>query len=371
MWALFSVFWKCQIAGWAAFVLFSLPIKIVVFGSVLAALATLYRDGLGFLMTLGMHEIYRRITYRKIPILGIVGIIAGLSLLGGLLEILLSILIHRTTDFHEPGFTNDTITLGVLYYRSGLFACWSLFYFGLRLTDESITKDSLLVRATASRDATELHLLRSQVSPHFLFNALNTIRYGLENPGTKLKKTVQSLADYLRFSLDHGGEDFVSLGEEYDAMRDYLKVEQTRFGKDLTCDCQMEESLRSVPAPGIILQPLVENAIKYGRETSDLPLQVKVSITQGSAERVQITVSNSGYWLQPNPIPNTPNKKSSHLGLQNLRRRLELLYSREQSLHIDEGNGWVSVEVQLPLEPQAKVQKTLQSWNISPLPDAL
>jgi len=192
------------------------------------------------------------------------------------------------------------------------------------------------------------------MNPHFLFNALNTIRYGIEKPKpehkSELKSTVQSLADYLRFSLDHGNDDFVSLGEEYDAMLDYLRVEKSRFRTDLVCECHIDETLRSVQVPGIILQPLVENAIKYGRETSSLPLQVRVSVTSDDQGMMSLKVSNSGDWIpqEKNDPPKQRLGKSSHLGLQNLRRRLELLYPGKHSLEIESDNGWVNVNVKLP-----------------------
>jgi hypothetical protein len=350
IWSRLSVFWQCQLGGWAAFIILSFPVKIVMFGSVTGAVASLYHEGLGFLLTLGMYQIYRRISYRSIPVIGIIALIVALSLLGSFLESRLLELLHHVYHFEVPGFATHPSVWGVRYYRSGLLVCWSLLYFGLRLTFESIEKDSRLAYATAGRSQAELQMLRAQMNPHFLFNALNTIRGGLEKPEPELKSTVQSLADYLRYSLDHGSEDLVPLGDEYDAMRDYLEVEKSRFRGDLACDCQMEEALRSVLVPGIALQPLVENAIKYGRETSDLPLQVKVRISEGSAGMLQMTVSNSGRWLEPESTSNTSNKKSSHLGLQNLRRRLELLYPGKHCLEIEDGNGWVTVAVQIPAE---------------------
>jgi LytS/YehU family sensor histidine kinase len=349
-----SVFWQCQLWGWAAFVILSFPVKIVLFGSVRGALISLNHEALGFLFTIGMYQIYRRISYQQVSLIGIITIILILSLLGGCLESLLSVLLHSIYHFHEPPFMTHPAIWGVRYYRSGLLVCWSLLYFGLRLTHESIEKDSRLAYATAGRSQAELQMLRAQMNPHFLFNALNTIRYGIEKPKpehkSELKSTVQSLADYLRFSLDHGNDDFVSLGEEYDAMLDYLRVEKSRFRTDLVCECHIDETLRSVQVPGIILQPLVENAIKYGRETSSLPLQVRVSVTSDDQGMMSLKVSNSGDWIpqEKNDPPKQRLGKSSHLGLQNLRRRLELLYPGKHSLEIESDNGWVNVNVKLP-----------------------
>ena len=336
-----SLFWKCQIGGWAAFVILSLPVKIVVFGSLSAAVVSLYRDGIGFLLTWGMYKLYSRVSYRRIPVLHVILLIILLSFLGSGIEMLVSQALHRVVPFEEAGFASDTVAIGVLYYRVALFACWSLLYFGLRLVYESMEKDGRLVRAVADHREVELQMLRAQMNPHFLFNALNTIRSGVDK--SDLRTIIQSLADYLRFSLDHGSDDLVPLGMEYDAMRDYLHVVKSRFQDALEIDCRIDESVRSVPVPGIILQPLVENAVKYGQETSDPPLRVRVDVSRVDAATVQILVGNSGRWTAPKE-----SEKSGHLGLENIRRRLALLYADKHRFEVAGDNGWVTVNIRIP-----------------------
>lgn len=186
-------------------------------------------------------------------------------------------------------------------------------------------------------------MIRAQTSPHFLFNALNTIRAGVEEVTPALGRLVQSLSDFLRFSLDHTQSDLISLGREFDAMRDYLAVEKSRFGDSLEFACEIAPSLRESLVPGIILQPLVENAIKYGQETSESPLKLTVRITAPDARTIRMEVSNSGHWLEPQA-----REKESHLGLQNLRHRLELLYPDRHGLDITEADGWVRVRLEIP-----------------------
>jgi LytS/YehU family sensor histidine kinase len=351
MWPKLSVFWKYQVGGWATFIIIFFPLKILTFGSVGVATHSLHNDATGFLLTLGMHEIYRRISFRTTPLHGIFVIVVLLSLVCGSLESIFINLFHRFIDHPWHRFTTTGAIWGVRYYQTSLLLVWSFAYFIMRLIYESAEKDSRLEAALRSHRTTELQMLRGQMNPHFLFNALNTICHGLEKPGVELKKIVHSLADYLRFSLDHGSEDFVSLGEEYDAMKDYLEVEKSRFRDDLLCECHLDETLRSIPVPGILLQPLVENAIKYGRDTSEFPMQVKVFVSRVPGGILQITVSNSGHWVSPTQSSRTiPMTKSSHLGLKNLRRRLKLQYPDNHEVKIQDGNGWVTVAVELPLE---------------------
>ncbi len=342
-WLNLSLFWKCQILCWTAFALVTIPVKTHLFGSYSGASVSLYRDGMGFLMTFALHEVYRRISFRRVRIAWILATIIVLSAAGGILQTFLSQTIEHIPPFNRARLSDDTITIVVYYYRIGLLFSWSLIYFVLRLIYEGRDTDSRLFHAVAAHRETELQMLRVQMNPHFLFNALNAIAAMVGKSGMELKALIQSLSDYLRFSLDHGADALIPLGTEYDAMRDYLAIEKSRFSDDLEIECHIDEAARPVAVPGIILQPLVENAIKYGRETSELPLKVRVKVSRPDATAVRIDVRNTGYWTDLKS-----RGKSSHLGLKNLRRRLELLYADRHRLEITDDDGWVTVNINIP-----------------------
>ncbi len=338
-WSKLSPFWKCQLAGWALFALVSIPIKWALFRSFSGAAVSFYRELLGLVLTFGMYLIYRHI-YGRWRFSNILFTVFVLSFAGSAVEIIISFALHNVVVFEEAGFSNDITRMGVLYYRASVFAGWSFLYFVLRLIYESQDLRKRLAEALAHHREAEIQMLRAQMNPHFLFNALNAVATLLGKSGSEL---IRSLTSYLRFSLDHGTDAFVPLGTEYDAMRDYLAIEKSRFRDDLEVECHIDEAARPVPVPGIILQPLVENAIKYGRETSDLPLKVRVKVSRPDASTVQIDVCNTGYWMEP-----TQREKSSHLGLKNLRRRLELLYADRHRLEIRNDGGWVAVNIHIP-----------------------
>jgi len=339
LWRKLPQFWKYQIVGWAVYALIAIPVKWAIFHSLSGAVISFYRELLGLLLTFGMYLVYRHI-YGRWKIFSILLVVIALSFAGSALEILISFALHNVVVFEEAGFSNDATRMGVLYYRAAVFASWSFLYFGLRLYDDSRDLRDRLAEALAHYRETELQMLRAQMNPHFLFNALNGIG---TMAGKKLQTLVQSLTAFLRFSLDHGADAFVPLGTEYDAMRDYLEVEKFRFRDALEFECHIDEAARPVPVPGIILQPLVENAIKYGRETSGLPLRVHVKVSRPNSSAVQIDVRNTGCWTEPKQ-----REKSSHLGLGNLRRRLELLYADRHQLDIKDDSGWVAVNIRIP-----------------------
>ena len=303
---------------------------------------TLVRDGTSFLLTLGLRAIYRTSWSNKGLRITVLIIVA--CSIGGILQYLaVSLLRPYMTAVSEIRFTHPMI-FDIFYERTGLLFAWSFLYCGIRYALKSTQQELRLALIESESRQAQLQMLRAQVNPHFLFNALNSIRSNIESANAELGKMVQSLSDFLRFSLDHSHDDFIPLGREFDAMRDYLAVEKVRFRDKLEFHCEIDERAREVLVPGIILQPLVENAVKYGRETSEPLLRVNVHVARRDGTTLEITVRNSGEWLEP-----ASREKETHLGLQNLRRRLGLIYPDKYRLEITPRDGWVTITIYLPI----------------------
>ena len=342
LWQRLPIFWRFQLAGWAIFVAVTFPLKFVLFhGASTALLVSAVRDGSSFLITLALRWIFRAYwTDDTRPMAALIVLSCALAglLQGGFLLLLNPVV----TSAAELSITKAK-EFDVLYERTGLLYAWSFLYFGIRHAIQSIQRDLQLSLIESEKRQAQLLMLRTQMNPHFLFNALNTIRNGVEKANAQLGSTVESLADFLRFSLDHVRDDFIPLGREFDAVQNYLKVEKARFRDKLEYECHIDEDARDVPAPGIVLQPLVENAIKYGQETSGFPLRLRVLVSRQAAA-LKIVVANTGNWLEPEA-----REKTSHIGLENLRHRLALLYPGQQRLDITPTSGWVTITIHLPI----------------------
>lgn len=318
------------------------PLKYVMVGSLRGALLlSLIRDGTGFVITLGLRTIYRSLWSDRGSRMALV-IIASCAMGGALQYAVGSQLVNLVPNKPEIYYI-PSLRFDVFYERTGILLGWSILYFGIRHALASKERELRLALLESERRRAQLQMLRTQMNPHFLFNALNTIRAGVEKANAQLGSMVQSLADFLRFSLDHSHDDFIPLGREFDAVRNYLQVEKARFHDKLEYECDMDESARDVPVPGIVLQPLVENAIKYGQETSDFPLRVRVQVSR-QATGLNIMVANTGRWLEP-----ASREKTSHLGLENLRHRLALLYPGHHRLDINREADWVRITIHLPI----------------------
>jgi two-component system LytT family sensor kinase len=346
-WRHVPLFWRLQLMGWTVFAILVFPVNMVLSGTVAAAFCSvIVRNGFSFALTLGMRAIYAKV-YHKLKKPGwIAATIFIASMTAGLLQLPFHYVLGDLFPFEEKTIFDQSIYLAIFYYRTGLFTCWSLMYFGIRQMREVIEDELRLALIKSEKRGAELQMLRAQMNPHFLFNALNAILAAIDKPREQLKALVRALADYLRYSLETRNEERVQLGQEYDAILSYMAVEKARFREKLEIECIIDPDARKLLVPGIIIQPLVENAIKYGRKSSPHPLKVRVNISTFDSDCVQIEVSNTGKWIEPNP-----SNTLGGVGLENLKSRLNLLYPNSHSFRISSENGWVTVQIQILATP--------------------
>jgi PAS domain S-box-containing protein len=185
--------------------------------------------------------------------------------------------------------------------------------------------------------------LRYQINPHFVFNVLTSIDALSREAPERIPDLTRQLAVFLRRAQHIGSSPLTPLQEELAAMEAYLKIEKIRFEEKLQVDIIIPERLQDLSVPDMLLQPLVENAIKFGMATSGMPLNIRVVVSETEAGMLQIEVANTGSWV-------TKDARSDRqgIGLGNLRNRLALLYPDRFSLTTLEENGWVKVRVVLP-----------------------
>ena len=343
IWDRIPLFWRFQLGGWLAFTIFSFPSKWVMLETIPASvLVSLYRDGLGFLITIGMREIYRRFYNTKMTKATLVALVGGVSLLSGLILTLFSLAFHEFLDFDAEQTFTPPVVFGIFYFRTGLCLGWSLLYFGIKLLMERLDRERALAVALAAGKEAELQMLRAQMNPHFLFNALTTIQAGLTRSPETLRSVVQALSDFLSFSLSHRDKSFVPIGEEYDALVAYLAVEKARFRDDIEIECQIDPAARIFPVPGILLQPLVENAVGYGRKTSPKPLRIRMQVLRIPSGSLIVEVANSGTWVEEEDA-----RKFGGIGLGNVRKRMALLYPDRHRIEMNAKNGWVTIQIEI------------------------
>jgi two-component system sensor histidine kinase AlgZ len=194
---------------------------------------------------------------------------------------------------------------------------------------------------TLARDA-ELQSLKMQLNPHFLFNSLHSIAALATLDGTRAREMCVRLSDFLRSSLGLGSRESIPLCEELALARSYLEVEQVRFGERLKVEEEIEAACEDCAVPALLLQPLVENAVKHGIAGLVEGGSIRLAARRRGAD-VSITVENAF-------DPEMPPARKSGLGLVHVRRRLEVRYGDDASFDASARDGVYRVTLRLPCE---------------------
>ncbi len=227
--------------------------------------------------------------------------------------------------------------VGILLYLLSA----GLHYAGLAAEESREASVRIAEAHSLARDA-ELHALRMQINPHFLFNSLHSIAALATVDGARAREMCIRLADFLRSSLGLGERDAIPLSEELALARSYLEVEQVRFGARLQFSENIGESCQDCAVPVLLLQPLVENAVKHGIAGLVEGGAIRLSVERSGAD-VRVAVENA---FDPDAPP--PNRLG--MGLPHVRRRLELRYGDAASLEAGGREGVYRVELRFPCE---------------------
>ena len=195
----------------------------------------------------------------------------------------------------------------------------------------------------ASLTEARLLALRYQVNPHFLFNALNSAITLVQHEPARVTPFLYRLANFLRGALRAEGILTVSLAEEVENVSAYLDVEKVRFEERLEVTLDFPAELGKCQVPELILQPLVENAIKHGMRQPAKVYRMRLRAWR-EGDRLQLEVANTGRLV----TTAAPSERSGGIGLNNLRGRLQLLYQGRGNLTLAEANGWVVARLSLP-----------------------
>ena len=195
--------------------------------------------------------------------------------------------------------------------------------------------------------AAELGLLRMQLQPHFLFNALNTVSSLMEVDKEKARSVLADIGDLFRMAIERLGRPEVRLSDEIEFLRRYLEIQQTRFSDRLRVDFTIDPDTDDASVPSLILQPLVENAIRHGVEPRRGPVTIRVA-TDTDGSRLRMTVANTA---DGGPSEASP---GAGIGLQNTRDRLKQMYGDAAMMNASlTSTGEYVVTIAMPLRTTA------------------
>ncbi len=337
---LYSSFWFLQISGWLIYMVGIYITFLTVSTNSLSLLyVKVFRTVVGFSLTLVLWRIYRRFVNR-LSLSSTVWMVLILAVVFGVIWAFIEDGYFRVVSAQYNFYANLPKMPRVALDYAMTITGWSAIYFGIKYWQKWQTEQENAIQAHYLADKARLEMLRYQLNPHFLFNALNSIRASVDEDSTRAKQMITQLSEFLRYSLLSENEKKIPLREELEAIRNYLAIEKIRFEEKLEIDFEIQPAAEDVEVPCFLLNPLVENAIKHGLQTSAKPLKLRIS-AHFTGDKLILEVVNSGR------LDGDRNGNGTKIGLRNVRERLEKLFGSRGVFELRQDGDLVRARVEI------------------------
>lgn len=355
-------FWFCQLVGWAGYSLVTfLTITLVESDFSWLQIGHIFMSAvLGILTSWPLRALYQHTFNFSLSTRLLIAALA-IVILSGVWTVLRIVLFAWIVG--EDAIWNE---FNYWYFGSlSVFLSWTVLYYGIhyyelltvehqKLLQESAQREQERYRrlqAESSARSAQLQMLRYQLNPHFLFNTLNSINALVTlRENEKAQEMIQMLSQFLRHSLEHDGIENVSLNEELKSLMLYLNIEKTRFEDRLVLEFDIESGAREALVPGLILQPIIENSMKYAIATSEDggTVSVKARILD---DQLLLEVADSGPGISDKEfIP------GRGVGLRNTLDRLETFYGEKYTFEtFDRAPSGLSVQIRIPFQVESSL----------------
>ncbi len=308
----------------------------------------------GFVLSAPMRYIYRRL-WGKPPRTIVVGVVITCYITALALRLVIN-LFYRELIAPDWQIQSRFELFGGALSTAYLLLCWSVLYFGIKFYESKRQQEEAMLKAVALATEAQLKMLRYQLNPHFLFNTLNAIStLILDNQNRKANQAVARLSEFLRYTLDQDPMKKVTLRQEIEALDLYLGTERLRFGERLRLEYAIEEPALEALVPSLLLQPLLENSLKYAvsaREQGGL-VRIEGRTREGLLE---VSVIDDG----PGLPDGAPPSDRRGVGLANTRERLKVLYGETCRFAALNTHPGLRVDMALPLELQPPAERAMQ-----------
>ncbi|MCT2401577.1 sensor histidine kinase [Novosphingobium mangrovi (ex Huang et al. 2023)] len=362
-----KAFWRLQTAGWAGAMMLRTMSLIANNQPPTLLVLVLIATITGFSISLVLSVIYRAlITRRPIVTWGLTALVLPFAVaLHAFIDAWVWSLWRTDSD---AGFTN--LFLGVFYLDATLLGAWTALYYMVNFYLQVEEQNDQLIQLENQAASAQLAMLRYQLNPHFLFNTLNSISTLVLLKQTEPANAMLSrLSSFLRYTLVNKPSARVTVAQEVETLKLYLDIERMRFEERLRTTFQIDPATETCLLPSLLLQPLVENAIKYAVTPQESGAEITIT-SQLVGSMLRITVSDTGPGLQS---PTTDNRLSgmtydggepvsTGVGLSNIRDRLVQAYGENHRFEtIEPIEGGFAVVIELPAERRESVEDMLET----------
>jgi sensor histidine kinase YesM len=348
-------FWRLQFIGWGGSALLRAMTNIAN-GKPEQIVLTLIAAVTGFSISLILAVIYGRLITKR-PL-----VTWGASALALVIAVVVAATINgwaQSVSLGTPQSSFAQIVLSVFYIDMTLLGAWSALYYAINYYLQVEEQADRLERLEAQATSAQLAMLRYQLNPHFLFNTLNSISTLVLLKQTEPANAMLTrLSSFLRHTLVAHPGGKVSIEQEVDTLKLYLDIERMRFEERLRTVFKIDPAAANASVPSLLLQPLVENAIKYA--VSPQEEGARISLTaQVIGSRLRITVADTGPGLQGRPLAERAYESlggsrppvSTGVGLANIRDRLQQAYGDDHRFEIHTPpEGGFTVTIEIPYE---------------------
>lgn len=345
-------FWIAQLIGWGSFALVNFfmqyaaimsknpnseTFKLVIANSAIAFIG-------GFIVTTGYRYFIKKRNLNLLKIsTTLLYIIASTIILTLAFLAIVNLLM---AVFIEMRLLTALEFFGNFFIFGILMLIWNSLYFMIHYLHSWKNAESEKWQLAASMKEAQLGSLKAQINPHFMFNAINNIRALISVDPDKAKSMLLNFSDMFRYSLVHNDNSLVRIQEELEIVNKYLELHSIQFENKLHYQINSDPLLNDRKIPPMIIQLLVENAIKHG--ISELPDGGIVNINVlDEGEALTIQVKNSGSLKTSSSI-----QKKLGVGLQNIKERLKLIYGEKTKLLLSEEGEFVVAQIRIPLTSQ-------------------
>ncbi|HEX8957492.1 MAG TPA: histidine kinase [Burkholderiaceae bacterium] len=345
-------YWICQGIGWTIYAIL-ISIASIIYGDPKVELPhrlweTLVIVTLAVAAGLTLTQAWRGFIRRRgwvartggLPVLRLVAGIVVLAVIEIVVILLGYIALGATKSTDIVQWLRGPM-FGTLLGWLGIYTVWTVLYVATVSRRHTRHMEIEKLRLELHVKDAELRALQAQVNPHFFFNSLNSIRALIYQDAQAAAEVIDRLASMMRYTLQSGRADIVPLAQEMKAVHDYLAIEKIRFEDRLKLFESVDPQLEGMALPPMILQTLVENAVKYGVEMSMEPCELRIS-AQREGEQMQLTVSNQGRLREVGG--------STKVGVRNAGQRLALLFGANAGVDLFERDGWVTARISLPCQ---------------------
>lgn len=341
------IYWTSQIIGWGCFTLINFLFSVTIEGLKTETFIILPSYMLVGLLLTHIYRIYiKKNKWYALPIRTLIYKVIGSNFAIAVIVVSCLYLISLLLGLLEDNFNVAYIFLS-LFNVFIIIIGWSLIYFAIHFFENYRNSEiERLVWEAAVKDF-ELKTLKSQLNPHFMFNALNSIRSLIEENPERAKTAINQLSNIFRYSLKIDRVETVPLEEELKTVVDYLGLEKVRFEERLNYKIEIDPLSKSIEIPPMMVQTLVENGIKHG--ISKIPEGGELEIlTKSNGECLNLRIRNSG------EIDLEKLTHSSGYGVSNTKQRLNLLFGERSFFKIYNENSaenrkFVVVDIKIPL----------------------